>query len=99
MSSRFVSGGKIDAETGESVAPASTGEPEQAQNSKGHAQWEAVQRELDAERKRREDARRQAVEGGEKTLYDVLQANKGKSHFYCFAGGTAGPDVLTIPLG
>ncbi|CRK17362.1 hypothetical protein BN1708_012022 [Verticillium longisporum] len=77
MSSRFVSGGKIDAETGEVVTPdASDKNTAQETRSKGNAEWEAVQRELDAERRRREEARAKAVEGGEKSLYDVLQANK-----------------------
>ncbi|KAI0020525.1 hypothetical protein F4780DRAFT_363398 [Xylariomycetidae sp. FL0641] len=47
--------------------------------TKKNAQWEAVQAELDAERKRRSEARRGVVEGGagsEKSLYDILQANK-----------------------
>ncbi|KAJ8105419.1 hypothetical protein ONZ43_g7434 [Nemania bipapillata] len=39
-------------------------------------EWEAVQRDLEEERRRRVDARRVAVEGGEKSLYEVLQANK-----------------------
>ncbi|OHE94919.1 hypothetical protein CORC01_09838 [Colletotrichum orchidophilum] len=44
--------------------------------AKKSAEWEIVQRELEAERKRREEARIKSVEGGEKSLYDVLQANK-----------------------
>lgn len=73
--SRFVSGGKIDADTGESVAPPSA--EESAPSGRVNAQWEAVQRELDAERRKRDEARRHAVEGGEKSLFDVLEANKG----------------------
>ncbi|KAM0322011.1 hypothetical protein ACHAQA_009753 [Verticillium albo-atrum] len=77
MSSRFVSGGKIDAETGEVVtSEASDKALTEAPRSKSSAEWEVVQRELDAERRRREEARAKAVEGGEKSLYDVLQANK-----------------------
>ncbi|TQN68855.1 FAM192A-like protein, partial [Colletotrichum shisoi] len=84
--SRFVSAGAINAETGEAVvaeetkkgddgaggavAAASTVEPRK------NAEWEIVQRELEAERKRREEARLKSVEGGERSLYDVLQANK-----------------------
>ncbi|KAF4856103.1 hypothetical protein CGCSCA4_v000855 [Colletotrichum siamense] len=82
--SRFVSAGAINAETGEAVAAAegeskavtsTTGSGDAGQTRK-NAEWEAVQKELDAERKRREEARVKAVEGGERSLYDVLQANK-----------------------
>ncbi|KAI8271642.1 hypothetical protein K4K59_012100 [Colletotrichum sp. SAR11_240] len=82
--SRFVSAGAINAETGEAVAVAggeskavtsTTGSGDAGQTKK-NAEWEAVQKELDAERKRREEARVKAVEGGERSLYDVLQANK-----------------------
>ncbi|KAF6840403.1 hypothetical protein CMUS01_03940 [Colletotrichum musicola] len=76
--SRFVSAGAINAETGEAVvddAAASTTGNTQTETKKS-AEWELVQKELDAERKRREEARVKAVEGGEKSLYDVLQANK-----------------------
>lgn len=84
--SRFVSAGAINAETGEAVAAAegeskavtsTTGSGDAGQTRK-NAEWEAVQKELDAERKRREEARVKAVEGGERSLYDVLQANKGE---------------------
>jgi NEFA-interacting protein NIP30 len=77
MSSRFVSGGKMDAETGENVA-SSAGEGAVTAAPKVNAEWEAVQKELEAERQRREEARKKAVEGGEQSLYDILQANKGK---------------------
>ncbi|KAF6835679.1 hypothetical protein CPLU01_04149 [Colletotrichum plurivorum] len=76
--SRFVSAGAINAETGEAVVndtAASTTCNTQTETKKS-AEWELVQKELDAERKRREEARVKAVEGGEKSLYDVLQANK-----------------------
>ncbi|KAI9172077.1 PSME3-interacting protein [Paramyrothecium foliicola] len=75
MSSRFVSGGTIDStgEVVESGAQATQGQNEQNLKSK---EWETVQRELDAERKRREEHRAQAAEGGEKSLYDILQENK-----------------------
>ena len=43
-------------------------------------EWEAVQQELEAERKRREEARVKAAAGEERSLYDILQANKGESH-------------------
>ncbi|KAI1172905.1 hypothetical protein F4777DRAFT_559906 [Nemania sp. FL0916] len=51
------------------------GEP----RSKTSVEWEAVQKDLEEERKRRADARRVAVEGGsgaERSLYEILQANK-----------------------
>ncbi|KAI1804857.1 N-terminal domain of NEFA-interacting nuclear protein NIP30-domain-containing protein [Daldinia bambusicola] len=49
--------------------------------AKRNAEWEAVQRDLEADRRRREEARRAQVEGGAgageaRSLYDVLQANK-----------------------
>ncbi|KAK1676085.1 hypothetical protein BDP55DRAFT_120645 [Colletotrichum godetiae] len=88
--SRFVSAGAINAETGEAVVEDTTtmatttnaggaGSASKAAEAKKSAEWEIVQRELDAERKRREEARVKSVEGGEKSLYDVLQANKGES--------------------
>ncbi|WYZ35171.1 hypothetical protein EsH8_I_001447 [Colletotrichum jinshuiense] len=85
--SRFVSAGAINAETGEAVAAAaaaSGGDDDkrtasgagEGPSAKKNAEWEIVQRELDAERKRREEARIKSVEGGEKSLYDILEANK-----------------------
>ncbi|KAK1484491.1 hypothetical protein CTAM01_12996 [Colletotrichum tamarilloi] len=87
--SRFVSAGAINAETGEAVpqdttatpatnagASAAGSAPKSAPESKKSAEWDLVQKELDAERRRREEARVKSVEGGEKSLYDVLQANK-----------------------
>ncbi|XP_044714958.1 uncharacterized protein HRG_11591 [Hirsutella rhossiliensis] len=64
MTSRFVSGGTIAA-----AAAAASG-------AKKNPEWEAVQQELEAERKRREEARLKAATGGEQSLYDILQANK-----------------------
>ncbi|EXF78195.1 hypothetical protein CFIO01_00190 [Colletotrichum fioriniae PJ7] len=58
------------------AAVAAASAPKSAAESKKSAEWEIVQKELDAERKRREEARVKSVEGGEKSLYDVLQANK-----------------------
>ncbi|KAG7049926.1 Nefa-interacting nuclear protein [Colletotrichum scovillei] len=86
--SRFVSAGAINAETGEAVTQDATdnttttntnsggGGTKSAAEAKKSAEWDLVQKELDAERKRREEARVKSVEGGEKSLYDVLQANK-----------------------
>ncbi|KAI2780613.1 hypothetical protein F4815DRAFT_122817 [Daldinia loculata] len=91
MSSRFVSGGTIAGDDGEpqqsaSVPPSSKTQeaPETQKWDKEtinrNAEWEAVQRDLEADRRRREEARRAQVEGGpggeNKTLYDILQANK-----------------------
>jgi len=92
--SRFVSGGAIDAASGEAVSvTAATGDQgtaasphprQQAQTQtpaqhKRAAEWEAVQRDLDAERRRREEQRRAqgaGAGGEERSLYEVLQANK-----------------------
>ncbi|KAI0110215.1 hypothetical protein F4814DRAFT_395890 [Daldinia grandis] len=91
MASRFVSGGTIAGDDGEpqqsaSVTPSSkTQEAPEAQiwdkeTVKRNAEWEAVQRDLEADRRRREEARKAQVEGGpggeNKTLFDILQANK-----------------------
>ncbi|KND90144.1 hypothetical protein TOPH_05119 [Tolypocladium ophioglossoides CBS 100239] len=81
MASRFVSGGTIrsggevstDETASTSQPPASA--PEQPPLGKS-TEWEAVQQELEAERKRRDEARLKAATGEEKSLYDVLQANK-----------------------
>lgn len=46
-----------------------------------NSEWEAVTRDLEADRRRREEARRALVEGGsgggDRSLFEVLQANKG----------------------
>ncbi|KAI0892471.1 hypothetical protein F4806DRAFT_231469 [Annulohypoxylon nitens] len=91
MTSRFVSGGTIAGTDQTEPAPkqssplATTAKQEAAQwgEEKGEekkiTEWEAVQRDLEADRRRREEARRAQVEGGaggERSLYDVLQANK-----------------------
>ncbi|KAM0283142.1 hypothetical protein ACHAQH_002623 [Verticillium albo-atrum] len=84
MSSRFISSGKIDAKTGEAVAPsASDTNPAEETRSKGGAEWEIVQKELDAERRRREEARVKAVEGGERTAKEAAfeEANKIRNQF------------------
>jgi len=77
MASRFVSVGTIDASSGEAVSDAATGPSPAAPNN---SEWEAVQRELEAERRRREEARRaEGAPGAERSLFEVLQANKGAS--------------------
>ncbi|KAF4991100.1 hypothetical protein FGRMN_8036 [Fusarium graminum] len=79
MSNRFVSAGKIGS-SGEiskesNVTESNTGQP--LHSSAKSKEWEAVEQQLEAERKRREEQRVKAATGeGEKTLYDVLQANK-----------------------
>ncbi|PHH84863.1 hypothetical protein CDD83_1254 [Cordyceps sp. RAO-2017] len=79
MSNRFVSGGTIGAaaeqKEDEDEAKQTT-EAARPPPAKGAAEWEAVQQELEADRRRREEARRRAAGGEERTLYDILQANK-----------------------
>ncbi|KAL1893582.1 hypothetical protein Sste5346_006413 [Sporothrix stenoceras] len=97
MSSRFVSGGAIDAATGDAVdlakvkesmkststATTSTATTSTTQSSTPlvssarQAEWAAVEKELEADRQRRAEARKALGSGAqEKSLYDVLQANK-----------------------
>lgn len=89
MSSRFVSGGTIGA-TGDSTeapkprealtrvdVPSTKFGSTSVSGTKKNAEWEAVQAELEKERQQRQEARAKAVQGEEKSLYDVLQANKG----------------------
>ncbi|KAI8623331.1 hypothetical protein F5Y19DRAFT_389422 [Xylariaceae sp. FL1651] len=80
MASRFVSGGTI---AGDGAVETKTEENTnaEAKGSRSNAvEWEAVQKDLEEERKKRADARRAAVEGGvadgERSLYEILQANK-----------------------
>ncbi|KAI1302472.1 N-terminal domain of NEFA-interacting nuclear protein NIP30-domain-containing protein [Xylaria venustula] len=48
-----------------------------AGNTASSVEWETVQRDLEEDRRRRAEARKRDVEGGgEKSLYDILQANK-----------------------
>lgn len=84
MSSRFVSGGTIAGDGHNEPQPASASPPK-AQDTqwdreapKKNPEWEAVQRDLEADKRRREEARRSQVEGGaeNKSLFDILQANK-----------------------
>jgi hypothetical protein len=81
MSNRFVSAGTIGSsgelskDTGATAAPTEQPLYDSAKNK----EWETVQKELDAERRRREEQRVKAATGdGEQSLYDILQANKGK---------------------
>jgi hypothetical protein len=76
MSSRFVSGGTLPGDNNDEAIdlPAPPPQPTKSTSS----EWEAAQKHLEAQRQQREAARRAAVEkdGGEKSLYDILQANK-----------------------
>jgi hypothetical protein len=82
MSSRFVSGGTTDTKTGgivpvdESTSTSAT--TPSAGNAKRSAEWAAVQAQVEEDRKRRQQQREEAARGGEgdKSLYEVLQANK-----------------------
>lgn len=76
MSSRFVSGGTISGEGSKDEAVAATATAREPLAKKS-VEWETVQHELDEERKRREHARAELAEGGQQSLYDILQANKG----------------------
>lgn len=86
MTSRFVSGGTIAGDDDGGATPATGGEREREGERAGgdkknalSVEWETVQKDLDEERRRREETRRANVEGGagERSLYEVLQANKG----------------------
>lgn len=73
MSNRFVSGGTINTSGDASEATDAIPRSQLGQNT----EWEAVQRELENDRKRREEQRLKSATGEERSLYDVLQANKG----------------------
>lgn len=86
MSSRFVSGGTITSsgepskdESGHEAVVAAAREPLMKKN----AEWEAVQHELEEDRKKREQARANLAGEGQQSLYDVLQANKGLFFLRC----------------
>ncbi|KAM0254792.1 hypothetical protein ACHAQJ_006450 [Trichoderma viride] len=79
MSDRFVSGGTISSagelskdESGHEAVAAAAREPLMKKN----AEWEAVQHELEEDRKKREQARAGLEAEGQQSLYDILQANK-----------------------
>lgn len=80
MSSRFVSAGQIDAGTGDAVSPplaTTTTTQDTSSSSRKQAEWAAVQAQLDAEKKQREEAARADTTGApQQSLFDVLQANK-----------------------
>ncbi|KAH8765561.1 N-terminal domain of NEFA-interacting nuclear protein NIP30-domain-containing protein [Diaporthe sp. PMI_573] len=83
MTSRFVSGGTTDTKTGEIVpADPSTSTSAAATAAAGSAkrseEWAAVQAQVEEDRRRRQQQKEEAARGGEgdKSLYEVLQANK-----------------------
>lgn len=83
MSSRFVSSGAIDTETGDVVPlqdPSTLSVNNNINDNKKSQEWAAVQAQLEAERLQRQKAREEAASqsggGGSSSLYDVLQANK-----------------------
>lgn len=79
MSSRFVSGGTTDTKTGEIVPadPATSAAPATG-SGKRSEEWAAVQAQVEEDRRRRQQQREEAASRGgeEKSLYEVLQANK-----------------------
>jgi hypothetical protein len=78
MSSRFVSGGAIDAASGQAVeAPGPARQVEDKPVGKNQQEWEAVSREMEEEKKRREESRAKEAAGEQQSLFDILQANKG----------------------
>ena len=85
MSNRFVSAGKIGSsgEISKDVNDTGSSTSQQPLHSSAKAkEWEQVQQQLEDERKRREEQRIKSATGeGEKSLYDVLQANKGDFPF------------------
>ncbi|KAL5604334.1 hypothetical protein BROUX41_002307 [Berkeleyomyces rouxiae] len=81
MSSGFVSSGKIeghDPSTAQSSEASSMPLISHAKGTLGKNQdaWDQVQREVNAEREQRAAERAKAINGEEKSLYEVLQANK-----------------------
>lgn len=88
MSSRFVSGGTTDTKTGE-IVPADPSAPAPAaplaapgSGGKRSEEWAAVQAQVEDDRRRRQQQREEAAArggeagSGDKSLYEVLQANK-----------------------
>ncbi|RSL88710.1 hypothetical protein CDV31_016017 [Fusarium ambrosium] len=79
MSNRFVSAGTIGSsgEISKDTGPSAASTEQPLYDSAKNKEWEAVQKELDGERRRREEQRVKAATGeGEQSLYDILQANK-----------------------
>ncbi|KAK0722018.1 N-terminal domain of NEFA-interacting nuclear protein NIP30-domain-containing protein [Lasiosphaeria miniovina] len=80
MASRFVSAGAIDAATGEATAAAAPPPASSDNTDRKGNEWLEVTKQLEADRRRRDEARQAAATAagpnGERTLFDVLQANK-----------------------
>lgn len=77
MSSRFVSGGTTDTKTGEVVPTDPSTAAPNTTGGKRSEEWAAVQAQIEEDRRRRQQQREEAQSGeGDKSLYEVLQANK-----------------------
>lgn len=80
MSSRFVLGGTTDAKTGDIVPadPSASAPTTSTSGDKRSEEWAAVQAQVGEDRRRRQQQREEAAGRGgeEKSLYEVLQANK-----------------------
>lgn len=77
MSSRFVSTGAIDVETGDAVPVTAQPPPSASTNNKSADEWAAVQAQLETERQAREAKRKAEMQGERgKSLFEVLEANK-----------------------
>ncbi|KAK0726664.1 N-terminal domain of NEFA-interacting nuclear protein NIP30-domain-containing protein [Apiosordaria backusii] len=82
MSSRFISAGSIDATTGTpsssepTLTTTSSTTTNDSSSSKKSKEWAEVTQQLEADRQRRLAQAKREQEGGEKSLYEVLQANK-----------------------
>ncbi|SPQ20152.1 c4a25b2a-df96-4365-8639-3b801177d029 [Thermothielavioides terrestris] len=79
MSSRFVSAGAIDAATGQAtttITTTTTTNNPPAPLTKKQQEWAAATAQLEADRQRRALQQQQQRGAGEKSLYEVLQANK-----------------------
>ncbi|KAL8341499.1 hypothetical protein RB601_005553 [Gaeumannomyces tritici] len=84
--SRPGGGGGGAATSAPEPAPAAVGSSSSSSSgsSKRQSEWEAVSRELEEQRRQREAEARRAAEGGEKSLFAILQENKGTFFFFFF---------------
>ncbi|KKA27634.1 hypothetical protein TD95_001732 [Thielaviopsis punctulata] len=86
MSSGFVSGGTIEGQGSPPTSTTATStKPPDSNSTLGNSDstlganlnaWDQVQREVAAERQKRAAERERALAGDERSLYDILQANK-----------------------
>ena len=68
----------IAEQTSKAKEPAETPVVVDKEKERKQREWEVVQKELDDERRKREEARVKAAEGGgERSLFEILEANKG----------------------